>query len=69
LDDVAGNIFQAVVGGVIARLGLGPCADTLVGGNTGGKAVLGISGGRDNAQLNAARHAISRVSLPRFLGC
>lgn len=33
------------VDAVIARLGLASCADTLVGGDTGGKAVRGISGG------------------------
>ena len=33
------------VDAVIRRLGLGSCADTLVGGDTGGKEVRGISGG------------------------
>lgn len=36
---------DAHVDAVITRLGLLQCADTLVGGDTGGKAVRGISGG------------------------
>jgi ABC-type multidrug transport system ATPase subunit len=36
---------EADVDRVVKRLGLAACADTLVGGDTGGKAVRGISGG------------------------
>lgn len=48
---------------VVARLGLGACADTLVGGDSGGVNVAGVSGGEKR------RLAIGCEVLGEVAGC
>ena len=56
------------VDAVIRRLGLGACADTLVGGDTGGKEVRGISGGERRRLAIACETLCLRYSRTRTDG-
>lgn len=59
LRGLVGDELDAAVDGTLRRMALAPCADTLVGGDTGGPDRRGISGG-ERKRLSIACELVSR---------
>lgn len=61
LRGLTGTALEEAVEGTLKKMGLSSCADTLVGGDTGGPATRGISGG-ERKRLSIACELVSRAA-------